>query len=352
MVQRTFQHLRRQHGMSLVELLVALGLGAFITVGIIQMFTANRETYQVNVGQARLQENARFAMEFVSGPIRMAGFTGCFSDTTDLLNVLNPVAGETPFEFDLDEVVAGMNATGPGTWSPTLDALPDDIDTTVIADGTDVLVLKAVDTTGVRLSADMPASSATIKTTRPPDLSSYGDGSVLLISDCEKAAVFQITNSQETSGGTELNIVHNDGNAGVTPGNSQKELTRDGTSYRSDASVYAVQTQVFFVAPGAGTNNRGDTPLSLWRKFANNPPVELVEGVEDFEVLYGFDTDSDRAPNRYSSTITGQDTSTIVTIRVSLTVNSVDVVTDQGDGLLRRTFSKTVALRNRISRGA
>jgi type IV pilus assembly protein PilW len=209
-----------------------------------------------------------------------------------------------------------------------------------------------VDTTGVRLAANMPASSATIKTTAPPDLTNYGDGAVLLISDCEKAAIFQITNSQVTAGGTELNIVHNDGNAGVTPGNSQKELTPDGSSFQTDASVFAVQTQVFFIAPGSGTNNRGDTPLSLWRKFANNAPVELVEGVEDLQVLYGFDTDGDRVPNRYSGTIAGQDTSTIVTVRVSLTANSVDVVTEEGDGLLRRTFSKTIALRNRIAAGA
>jgi len=340
----------RQSGMSLIELLVALTLGAFITVGIIQMFTANQRTYQVNMGQARLQESARFAMEFLAKPIRMTGFTGCFSDNTDVLNVLNPVDGETPYEYDLEQTIAGHDATSAGTWSPSLDVLPDDIDTTAIADNTDVLVIKAVDTTGVRLSADMPSSSATIFTSHPDSLAGYEDEDILLISDCEKAAVFQITNSQTTAGGTELSIVHNSGGSTV-PGNSQKELTRDSSAFRTDAAVYSVQTQIFYVAPGSGTNNRGDTPLSLWRKFAGQPPAELVEGVEDLQVLYGLDTDGDRVPNRYRRIQNISDTNDIVTVRVAVTANSVDEVIEDGDGLLRRTFTKTIALRNRISRG-
>lgn len=337
-----------QRGLSLVELMVALGLGAFITVGIIQMFTANRETYDVNMGQARLQENARFALDFLASPVRMAGFAGCFSDSGDILNVLNPVAGQTPFEFDFDESVLGHEATSDGVWSPTLDNLPAAIPTADIASGTDVVVLRAADTQGIRLTADMPSSSAVIKTSMPVDLGPYDDGAVLMISDCEKAAVFQVTNAQTTTGGTELNIVHNAGSAGVSPGNSQKELTRDGSAFRSDANVYAAVTRIFYVAPGAGTNNRGDTPLSLWRREGNNPPSELVEGIEDLQLLYGVDTDDDGVPNRYRTIQNIADPSEIVTIRVSVTANSVDVVTDSGDGLLRRTFTKTIALRNRV----
>lgn len=338
----------RQKGLSLVELLVALALGAFITVGIIQMFTANRETYQVSVGQARLQENARFAMEFLARPIRMAGFAGCFSDNTDVLNVLNPVGGKTPYEYDLSQGIQGYDATSATTWSPALSDLPADIDTAAIAGGTDVITIKSVDTSGVRLASDMPSSSAVIKTTEPSDLSNYADGAVLMISDCEKAAIFQITNTTSSAGDTILSIVHNDGSAGVSPGNSQKELTRDGSAYRSDASVYAVQTQVFYVAPGSGTNNRGDTPLSLWRKFAGNAPTEMVEGVENLQLLYGVDTDDDGVPNRYRTIQNIPDTTQIVTVRVAITANSVDAVTDSGDGLLRRTFTKTIAIRNRI----
>ena len=42
------------------------------------------------------------------------------------------------------------------------------------------------------------------------------------------------------------------------------------------------------------------------------------------------------------------DPTNIVTVRLQVSVTSVDAVSGQGDGLLRRTFSKTIAIRNRV----
>ena len=77
--------------------------------------------------------------------------------------------------------------------------------------------------------------------------------------------------------------------------------------------------------------------------------MELIQGVDDLEVLYGIDTtlnDGISNPNQYVSfdRVPG-DVGQIVTIRASITVNSVDVVTEDGNRL-QRTFSKTILVRN------
>jgi hypothetical protein len=46
------------------------------------------------------------------------------------------------------------------------------------------------------------------------------------------------------------------------------------------SSVGRVLTDIYFIAQGAGTNNRNQTPWSLWRKVSEDAPVELVEGIE------------------------------------------------------------------------
>ena len=69
--------MKRQNGFSVLELLVALGLGLLVVAGIVQLFVGNSRTYEIVNAQARLQENARFAFEFISRPARMAGYSGC-----------------------------------------------------------------------------------------------------------------------------------------------------------------------------------------------------------------------------------------------------------------------------------
>ncbi len=57
---------RQQLGLSLVELMVALVLGLVLMTGIIQVFLSSRQTYASNEAMARMQENGRFALEFIS----------------------------------------------------------------------------------------------------------------------------------------------------------------------------------------------------------------------------------------------------------------------------------------------
>ncbi|HNQ03957.1 MAG TPA: PilW family protein [Thiobacillaceae bacterium] len=63
----------RQRGMSLVELLVAMGLGLLLVVGIGTIYLGSRQTYRMQEANARLQETGRFALEVVGRSLRQAG---------------------------------------------------------------------------------------------------------------------------------------------------------------------------------------------------------------------------------------------------------------------------------------
>lgn len=63
-----------QHGLSLVELMVALAVGMLLIVGFLQIFLSVRSTYATNEASSRVQENGRFALDFLSQHARMAGY--------------------------------------------------------------------------------------------------------------------------------------------------------------------------------------------------------------------------------------------------------------------------------------
>lgn len=66
---------RTQLGLSLVELMVAMALGLLLMTGVIQVFLSSRQTYAANEAMGRLQENGRFALEFIARSARLAGYT-------------------------------------------------------------------------------------------------------------------------------------------------------------------------------------------------------------------------------------------------------------------------------------
>lgn len=65
---------RAQPGFSLVELMIAMTIGLVIALVIGELFVANQRTYTVQDENARVQENARFALAMLSRQVRMAGF--------------------------------------------------------------------------------------------------------------------------------------------------------------------------------------------------------------------------------------------------------------------------------------
>jgi type IV pilus assembly protein PilW len=87
----------------------------------------------------------------------------------------------------------------------------------------------------------------------------------------------------------------------------------------------------------------------------------LVEGVEDMQLEFGIDTDSDGAPNRFLAHPSVAQLSQVVSARIFLLLRSIHPIPGYGEGktyrlgskvvshddnYLRRVFSTSVRVRN------
>lgn len=129
---------RRQRGLTLIELMVALTIGLFLVSGILYIYLSTRASYASNDAAARVQEDARFAMERLTREIRMAGYTGC----ANTLDIQPNVVGGCVSAFSLPLPSPGgpgggiqVFANGSGWTNPT---------TITRVAGTDVITLRGV----------------------------------------------------------------------------------------------------------------------------------------------------------------------------------------------------------------
>ncbi len=348
-------------GFSLVELLLALVLGLVVVTGIVQLFVGNSQTYSVLNGQARMQESARFALDFISRAARSAGYLGCAVENENFVWGLNVDSDLAP-EFDVFHMVQGFEAKGGGVWSPPLSFLPQTaanaygtgIDTAKIqAYPADVLVVRSVQHPGQRLVQTLQPTGNPV-VTAPGGEPGFDVNDIVVVANCEQAALFQVTGlnvagSQAellhaTGAGTYDNAVQVSSPVGQVP----FTLSFLGRSYGPEASVGRVESTFFYVRDGSAVDDAGNPVPALYQKVGKSAPVELIQGIEDLQVLYGIDntlSDGVANANQYVTYDNVPDPKQIVSIRVSVKATSVDPVGGSGN-LLKRVFTKTILLRN------
>lgn len=359
----------RQRGLSLVELMISLAISSLVTLGLIQMFTANQETSALLRGQATLGESGRFAMEMLSRSVRKANYRGCNSK-----RVLEDTIDTVPYEFSLDLGIRGFNGNADGSTSPQLSTLlvprtsgtsdtnvysPNSesqtgVDLDALVAGTDVLtVWFASGTEYTTDSVTQPLNTGAegiLLDVSPADIA--GDLAryhVALINDCAVENMIVITNINNVSGQAELE--HTAG-AGIGATVNLTPIMGTGSGYNAGAVVSPIVSHTFYIGTSANTNEYGDPIRSLFRKESISAPVELVEGIEDFQVLYGVDGGGEAlVPTTYVDASLVDDWRDVISVRMELVANSIeDVGSSDADGILRRTFTQTVRLRNRLKK--
>ena len=328
------QVLHRQHGVTLVELMIALAIGLLVTVAMLKVYVDASRMYRFNEGLARVQENGRFALEFIRRDARVAGFWGCYSDATLTNGVsatsdayINVGAGHITGTSD-----DGLNSSDSITFRS--------------ATGSGALVTSGMSGTGDSVTVESVGALST--------------NTAVLISDCEDGDLFQVTGIAGTA------LAHAAGaNANVSP-NLNK-------AYAAGARVYEAREATFCIAPGA------DPAQPALRRLVNPTPGqtcasngdELLEGIENMQILYGEDTDADAdgangdgTANRYVAFgASGLDIDRIVSVRISLlarslnnnlttapspyTFNGIAVTPASTDKYLRKVFTTTITLRNK-----
>lgn len=321
-----------QRGVSLIELMVGILISSLLMLGMYQIFSASQVTFQMQDGLSRVQENGRFAIDYLQRNIRMVGFMGCGSDVgrwsqNSFVNHLSNFDGTMGsginsayrFQRPIEAYTVGsMTAT------PDFTAIAGASDANARPmTGNDVLILRILsedsvpvltldkDGTGTQLSIKVADNSS-------PIFTAGSNGAIYALQNCRSADVFQGTLSSDTL------IVR-----GLTSPNVYKDVSVTDCSNGVNGCPWDFRVSNAFLNAkplmGAAVlngevhraeylgiyvrRNASLIPSLYVRRFvragsasglaAIGDPEELAEGVERLLVRFGVDTDGDNVINEY-----------------------------------------------------
>jgi len=320
----TVRRPRRQHGLTLVELMVAAVIGLILTGGAIQIFLSSKKAFATTDAVSRVQENGRYALQFMARDIRGAGFWGCAQDV-EMANQTQYTGGGTPpFNFGGDPIVGTEGASG----------APDSLTMRMAAQDRRKALVKQMPNTSANLFF---SSVANVKA-----------GDIMIITDCEAADIFMVSGVNSNN----ANLGHNTGNTYNGVVNKQKEFSRN---YGTSATAYSAREKTYSI----GTTPGGEPALV---RTTNGVSEVLVAGISDMQLTYGVDTDNDETVNVYVAAPDVGNWNNVLAVRIALLVRSKDdnvldtpetysyngATVTAPDRRLYQPFTATVTIRNRL----
>lgn len=314
-------------GFSLVELMVAMVLSIALIGGALMVYSSTSSSYRAQEANAQLIESGRTAIELISRDLRMAEYWRCIGwQAANLSNHL---------PYQQRGIYSANGANG----------APDSL-----------RMLQALDPTAVTVQAQVTLAElnlAMVPATVTPNAISVSSGAgfaandIVVINDCAKGDVFTITGVNNNT------ISHN--------------CTTCVETYGVNSTLLRVQDTTYQIA------NNADSQPALFRVLNGGVQEELLAGVEDMQVFFGEDTDSDGVANRYvTAEVINEPCSSgtnpgcwlrVVTVRVALLLRTLEdnvVIEPQTyvfngatvtatDRRMRRAFTFVVALRNQFN---
>ena len=344
----------RQQGLTLIELMVAMAIGLLVMGTMVKVYVDSSRLYNFNDEFSQMQANGRFALEVLRRDARLAGFWGCNQD----IDMVNQIKASHYNRRSYTNVAdANPHSTGKGvaiggTDDNTLTAWPQQITTLNVSD---TITFRGATGQTFDLSADIPAANLSADVILTSANHGIDPGETALISNCQNGDIFEVTGT--TGAALEHKATQNDSAA------LSKEYKE------SESAVYLVNEIEYCI----GTGTDGVTPTLRRLSYPNqaagltcaNDGVDLIEGAENMQILFGLDLDAaeDGVADVYlEADHTAMDMDKVVSIRISLLLRSVsNGVTDEPqpftymgttttppatDRFLRRVFNATITLRN------
>jgi len=351
-------------GLSLVELMIALAIGTMIIITIGNLYLGASRVYRGLEASSRMQESARFAIERITHDLRMAGFAGCsFSTFANVLNAADYWAHDLS-TFPLRGYEQGAAAEPP--------------EMAGLALRSDAFTVLRVDNRHDHIVEDHQPSSAQLQLVNTHDLK---QGELLVVTDCNHAALFQMTNVNQNN--TVRTVNHHTGQG--EPGNCTKGFGPpvncddvNGTPYQfaPGSRLFRLNAVTYHIA-----DNAAQEPALFVQKLvaaganATTLDEEIVEGVENMQLRYGVDTgepadggvdlyvNADEVEAVAPGATRAEQWQRVLGVRISLLMvsrqNELVTTSPQSyefngalvtpaDRRLRKVFTTTVAIRNRL----
>lgn len=356
-----------ERGFSLIELMIAMTIGLVILAAVVQIFIRSHATSQLDEGMSRIQESARFAMDFLSKDIRMAGYMGCNSALFGVKNA----AGDDVVKNNVDPPSAS-NTFSPGgmqgfrhacttctgglaDWDPPLPGAF--FVANEVRPGSDVVLINRGSELSTTLTGSLSAPNANIQITEIAGVElNIAADDILMLSDCTGADIFMATNISHPGGADKFTIAHS--SAGNT---SPPQLSK---AYEKDARLMKLVSRVYYVGGTA------DKPGLYFKEVGTGGVVtsgQLVSDVESMKILYGLATTT-TSPAKYVVPASIADWTKVVSVRLGFIVRTPDTadaaldtnsynLLDDTSSLLddfdpvddtrrRRVFNTTIRVRN------
>ncbi len=304
-----------QRGFTVTELMVAMTVSLIVLGSLSTVLVNSKKNYAIQDSLSRLQENARFALNFMVRDLRMAGYYGCMDNIRKVTNNVN--TGGTGSLFDSSVPLEGLEQ-GSANWQPTSSVFR----VGEVNANTDAITIRFADAKAriPVVPPYMPQESAVLQLTVGNKLKV---GDIVVVTDCASADIFQITGPQNPD--TTGTINHNTGTG--TPGNATQKLSK---TYEENSQLIKIKSVRYFV----GTSAVSGYP-ALFRDSVVNGVAqadELVDGVENLQILYGEDTArNDRIPDQYVNANNVTDWGNVVAVRVTLLAFSISSATASGE---------------------
>lgn len=332
----------RQYGFNLIELMISLVIGLFIMAGVISLFLSNRQTFQSNQGLFQIQESMRMAFEILSRDLRHTGFTPC-GNQNKVANVLNvSTANGNLLEWVGLRGVDGNTAIAPVTTGTGIGER--------IA-GTSAILVQGVQ--GSDRSVQLHTTLGTSSFTLFPDTSTnFAAGDILMVCDFQQASLFQVSTAT-------ANTVNYVVGGGLIPGNCQIGLGLPGRcpptpafiTYNPNANLSRFMSSIWYVGNN-GRAEEGGRSLYRIRVAAAGAIVteEIVAGVRDLQITYHRRNTNSWDTAATISAANAWNNIDALTLQMTLVSAEANVSSDGSinEGRLQRSFTQTIALRNRI----
>ena len=344
MVRRN-KRTRHQLGVTLIELMLGVTLGFLISAIVLSLYVNTSKGLAQNERYAWMQENARFVLKTLSEDLSMVDFWGRLMATDVIGTAVASPVGDCGIDVNVFNGNAAIlvNNNHLNVSPPAPPAVPQFTPCALLTantrPNTDLLVLKRVEGS---------STSSTFVDVADVD------------NDADTTEILTLGGSALTNGVVYLRSTTTTGTfiADATPGNPPGVGESD---WRYIPRVYFVRT--FY-------ETLGDQIPALCRLVISGSGLTLTEciaeGIEDFHIQFGIDTDRDTIANLYTATPTPDEMENAVSARLYILARSIEpdpqftndtqyvlgdaIVPAANDGFYRRVFSTTISLRNTVAR--
>jgi hypothetical protein len=311
-------------GFTLVELMIGMLLGLLLIGGVVALFLQSSESFRTDENVARMQDQARYAMDELGRDIEMAGFIAeplsptalTFDASLAVEDGCGP-AGEDDWLVRLIDAGTGDNTTLTGVDNATGAAAAGAyacIDSGEVDAGSDVIAVK-------RMAARLV----------PP-------------ADVQPGRVYIQSNG--------------------TLGQLYKEPA--ATPLAGISAIREYRPRIYYIRNYGAVEGDGIPTLCRKALGSGSPaPIEtdcIAQGIEDLQIEYGLDLDGDGAANQYLADPTLAEVQNVVSVHITLLARTLTAdrrYTDSrtyqvgnapdyspNDNFHRRIYSVTVTVHN------